>query len=326
MSVVLVTGAAGWVAEELIKSLVKESTSTKFIITDIRAPEVPPEAKDRTHSLAVDLTKADQLQTLFRTDYGVPDIIYACHGIMSRGSEQDFDFGISVNFDSVRALADQARHLKKDKPIRFVFTSSIGVFGQPLPPVVDQTTLPTPGGAYGTGKFMSELLLNEYTRRGFIDAVILRLPTVAPRAGAPTNATSSFMSDIIREPLNGKPATCPVPPDTKIYITTPRIVIENLVYASKIASDKFPKHSRMVILPGYSLTVGDEIEAVRQVGGEEAAKLISLEENPIDTRLVLSFPYEFDVSYAIGLGFKADDVGIVGAAREYKEKYVDGKK
>ncbi|KAH8921654.1 hypothetical protein BT69DRAFT_1221203 [Atractiella rhizophila] len=173
---------------------------------------------------------------------------------------------------------------------------------------------------------MSELLLNEYTRRGFIDAVILRLPTVAPRAGAPTNATSSFMSDIIREPLNGKPATCPVPPDTKIYITTPRIVIENLVYASKIASDKFPKHSRMVILPGYSLTVGDEIEAVRQVGGEEAAKLISLEENPIDTRLVLSFPYEFDVSYAIGLGFKADDVGIVGAAREYKEKYVDGKK
>lgn len=188
-------------------------------------------------------------------------------------------------------MLDAARHAPKTASgelIKFIFTSSLAVYGGPLPEIVNSSTIATPEGAYGTGKLVAELLVNEYTRRGFIDGRILRLPTIVVRPGVPSAATSAFISGIIREPLHGEQAICPVgdsfdSPELQLaaWVCSPQTVIRNFVIAKSIPADKFLKHTRAVYLPGFTTTVKQELEALAEVAGKKALDLITYKVSPI---------------------------------------------
>lgn len=178
--------------------------------------------------------------------------------------------------------AARTRKTSSNGLIRFIFTSSLAVYGGPLPEVVTSSTIATPEGSYGMGKLVSELLVNEYTRRGFVDGVALRLPTIVVRPGVPSAATSAFISGIIREPLHGVEAICPVgngldSPELSLaaWVASPETTVANFVIAKHVPADKFLKHTRTVYLPGFTTTVKDELDALREVAGEEALKLIT---------------------------------------------------
>jgi hypothetical protein len=187
-------------------------------------------------------------------------------------------------------MLEAARHAKKTASgdlIKFIFTSSLAVYGGKLPDVVDSTTITTPEGAYGTGKLVAELLVNEYSRRGLVDGRILRLPTIVVRPGVPSAATSAFISGIIREPLHGEPALCPVgdgfdSPELELaaWVASPEITISNFVQAKHVPAEKFLPHTRAVYLPGFTTTVREEIAALKEVAGEEALKLITFKVCP----------------------------------------------
>jgi nucleoside-diphosphate-sugar epimerase len=181
-------------------------------------------------------------------------------------------------------MLQAARHSKTASGdlIKFIFTSSLAVYGGVLPDTVDSTTITTPEGAYGTGKLVAELLVNEYSRRGFIDGRILRLPTIVVRPGVPSAATSAFISGIIREPLHGEQAICPVgdgfdSPELGLaaWVASPEITIKNFVQAKHVPADKFLPHTRAVYLPGFTTTVKEELEALEKVAGKDALKLIT---------------------------------------------------
>lgn len=244
---------------------------------------------------------------------------------MSKGSEDNWDFGFLVNFDSTRALLDKARELVPG--VKLVFTSSVGVFGGKLPEEVTPDTYPRPESNYGTAKVMCEYLITEYSRKGFIDGRAVRLPTITVRPGAPAAATTAFVSGIIREPLQGLTATCPIGQSsddpvlekTLLWISSPSQVLENLVIAKDVSASKFPKYSRAVSLPGITVSVKDQVEALRKVAGDEAVERIKFEKDEVCERLVSTFPARFDNTFALGLGFKVDQGGFEANVREFQE-------
>ncbi|KAF9059955.1 hypothetical protein BDP27DRAFT_1302147 [Rhodocollybia butyracea] len=337
-NVVLVTGAGGFLASLVAQALLEDpqTPNIRLIITDVVEPRNPTKASDTADILTVkaDLTKPGETDSLFHTRFGIPDTVYCMHGIMSRGSEDNFDFGLKVNVDSVRELLQATRKYGSQlkHPIKFIFTSSCAVYGGPQPHIITPETVATPEGAYGLGKLTSELFINEFSRRGYVDGRVLRLPTIAIRSGAPTGASSSFMSGIVREPLKGLPATCPVGTDLSspeldlpVWFSSPETVTHNLIYAKHISSSAFPKHTRVVCAPGFTATIREEIEALRQVGGEEALRLIKFEDDPPTKRLVDSWPQRFDNTYALSLGFKADKGGILPIVEKFKKDVEAGR-
>ncbi|KAG5721568.1 hypothetical protein E4T56_gene13054 [Termitomyces sp. T112] len=318
-NVVLITGAAGWLGGLLARAL-KEDAMTpnlQLILADVVEPTAPADVD--TVAIKIDLTDELQVEALFNTRLGFPDTVYCLHGIMSRGSEDDFDFGLKVNVGSVRLLLDTIR--QKQHPsgrlIKFVFTSSLAVYGGPLPDLITSSTIATPESAYGLGKLTSELFINEYTRRGFIDGRILRLPTIVVRPGPPSLATSAFISAIIREPLQGLEATCPIGDsldssalDLPLWLASSQVTIANLVHAKHIPAELFPPHTRVVCLPGFTATVRDEILALGKVSGKGALALIKFKDDPVNRRVVSSWPSKFDNTYALNLGFNVDKGGM----------------
>ncbi|EKM76258.1 hypothetical protein AGABI1DRAFT_78656 [Agaricus bisporus var. burnettii JB137-S8] len=325
--VVLLTGASGWLASRVADALLKDPLTPNafLIVTDIAKPRLEA---DNVIAVQADLTDNDQIDSLFTTAYGVPDTVYCMHGIMSRGSEDNFDLGLKVNVDSVRSLLETTRKHGnlKGKSIKFIFTSGLAVYGGPLPPIVEPDTSPTPQSAYGTSKLISELLINEYTRRGFIDGRILRLPTVIVRPGQPAAATSAFLSAIIREPLKGEVAICPIgnsfdSPQTelKTWVASSKSILQNLIIAKHIPASKFTPHTRVVCLPGFTTTVREMLEALRQVSGPEALRRVVFRDDETDRRIVRSWPEKADNSYALSLGFVKDEGGMVPVVRRFKD-------
>ncbi|KIR30678.1 nucleoside-diphosphate-sugar epimerase [Cryptococcus deuterogattii LA55] len=296
-NVVLITGAAGWLGGILAGELLSDpkTPNVHLILADIAEPKAPKGAK-HVITRKADLTNKEEIEALFNTEFGVPDTVYCFHGIMSRGSEDNFDLGLKVNIDSIRMMLETARKSRpvSGEPIKFIFTSSLAVYGGPLPHVVDIHTIATPEGAYGMGKLSSELLVNEYTRRGLVDGRILRLPTIVVRPGVPSAATSAFISGIIREPLHGVEAICPV-------------------------GDSLESKELDAYLPGFTVTVREELEALEKVAGPEALKLIKFKDDPINRRIVGSWPARFDNSYPCSLGFVADEGGMVPVVQRFKE-------
>ncbi|PWN18742.1 NAD(P)-binding protein [Microstroma glucosiphilum] len=344
---VLITGAGGFLGSLLPTALVQHEPDTRFnfILTDTFEPKTPSfsspsssssfssSAEHKVHTLSSDLTEPKQVQGLFNTPLGKPDTIYSLHGIMSLGSEKDFDLGVRVNFDSTRELLNCARRIKEDsgEPVKFVFTSSVATYGGALPDVILPTTACTPEGAYGMAKLMCEYMVTEYSRRGFIDGRSIKLPTIVVRPGPPSAATSSFVSAIIREPLSGNSTPCPIGKSlddpllsqTGIWIASPSTTLQNFVLARRIPSSRFPSHSRTVQLPGFKVTVKEILEALGEVlqGGEEEVKrMVQFEDDETCRRIVASWPSEFDVSWAVEeLGFKPDSGGIRGVIQEFIE-------
>jgi nucleoside-diphosphate-sugar epimerase len=313
---VLITGAGGFVGQILAKRLVETNTADALILADVNPPPNPTSSQS-VQCTAADLTSLSACEDLIAQE---PDAVYILHGIMSSGSEANLELGLKVNFESVRQLLDTIR--TKRPGIKVVFTSSCAVFGRKAVENVATETdiVPMPESSYGTQKLMIEFLLNDYSRRGLIDGRVVRLPTVFVRAGAPTAAASSFVSGIVREPVHGQESELPVDPSIGIWLTSPRTLATNLVHAIKVPAEKFG-HFRQVLLPGYTATSGEILDALEKVAGKETRALVKEKRDETTQRIVLSWPAKYDTARARELGF-SEDVGLEQTIRDF----IDGEK
>lgn len=231
------------------------------------------------------------------------DTVFHLAAVVSGQAEADFDLGMRVNLDATRRLLDACRALAQ--PPKFVFASSLAVFGGTLPdPVPDDAPL-HPQTSYGTQKAIAELLVDDMTRRGFIDGRSLRLPTVTVRPGKPNRAASSFASGIVREPLAGVGAECPVAPEARMWVISPRAVIDNLIVGHDAAATTFGA-SRAINVPGLCVAVGDMVAALREVAGEAVAARVGWRRDPVIARMVASWPPDFEAVRGLALGMHGD--------------------
>jgi len=230
------------------------------------------------------------------------DVVYHLAAVVSGQAEAEFDLGMRVNVDATRALLDACRRLRK--PPRFIFTSTLAVFGGSLPAIVPDDIAVVPQSSYGSEKAIVELLVNEYSRKGFVDGIVCRLPTVAVRPGTANAAASSFVSGIIREPLAGIDTVCPVPLDTRLWITSPELATANLVHAARVQTSDLDR--RTVNLPGLSVTPEEMLDSLERVAGAAVRARVRCELDRRIMHIVCTWPGAFDVSRALRLGFSAD--------------------
>ena len=229
--------------------------------------------------------------------------IFHLAAIVSGQAEADFDLGMRINLDASRLLLETCR--QRGHAPRVVFTSSVAVYDGDLPEVMQDDTALNPQSSYGAQKAIAELLLNDYARRGFVDGRVLRLPTISVRPGKPNAAASSFASGIIREPLNGEAAVCPVAGTTRLWLLSPRKAIENLIAGLEIDSTALG-NQRVLNLPGISVSVDEMVAALREVAGEETAKRIVWQPDARVEKIVGSWPGQWDPSRAERLGLTGD--------------------
>lgn len=322
MPSILITGAGGYVGQELAAELLRSSSpDTTVTLTDVQAPPAPasvPEHASRVKSVAADLTSPQVVDELINKSAPY-ESVFLLHGIMSSGSEANFDLGIKVNLDATRYILDR---LKATMPgIKVVFTSSLAVYGPTESGfVINETNLPpVPLSSYGTQKLIIELLVNDYSRKGFLDGRSVRLPTVTVRAGKPTQAASSFVSDIIREPFHGKKAILPVARDTPVWICSPYTIVKNIMYAREVPKEAFGD-SRSVNLPGLLVTVQEMLDALEQVGGPEKRALVEDKYDADIDKIVQSWSPLFDNARARQLGF-SDDIPFIENIKNFASTF-----
>jgi len=260
----------------------------------------PVPAGARAQVVASDLSRPGEAEKLVAEK---PPLIFHLAAIVSGEAEADFDKGYRVNLEGTRLLFEAIR--KAHYQPRVVFTSSIAVFGAPFPEAIGDEFLNAPLTSYGTQKAISELLLSDYSRRGFFDGIGIRLPTICVRPGKPNKAASGFFSGILREPLAGKEAVLPVPKSVRHWFASPRAAIGFLLHASKINTERLGTR-RNLSMPGISATVGEQIEALRRAAGNKAVSLIRETPDPVIQRIVEGWPRNFDAARALSLGFRAD--------------------
>lgn len=318
---ILITGAGGFIGQALAASLASDPTVDTITLTDVAQPSIPKlpgHASCRIQSLAADLTSATTCSEILSSNF---THIYLLHGIMSGAAEANLELGLRVNIDSMRYMTDALRRENRPAPARVIFPSSLAVFG-PLQgdEVVTESTMPLPQSSYGTEKAIVEMLLNDLSRRGLIDARVLRLPTIIVRPGRPTGAASSFCSGIIREPLNGEVSHLPVKKDLKLWVCSARTVIQNLVIAKDIPEKRF-SGCRIINLPGQTVTVEQMLHSLREVGGQKALDLVQEQYDDKVANIVGSWPALFDIGKAEKLGFQRD-VDLGQAFKDYVEDYV----
>ncbi|MBV8031896.1 MAG: SDR family oxidoreductase [Betaproteobacteria bacterium] len=234
-----------------------------------------------------------------------PELIFHLAAVVSGEAEADFEKGYRVNLDGTRQLFEAIRLAGEGYRPKVVFTSSIAVFGAPFPDAIGDEFLNAPLTSYGTQKAIGELLLSDYSRRGFFDGIGIRLPTICVRPGKPNKAASGFFSGILREPLAGQEAVLPVPETVRHWFASPRAAIGFLLHAAALDTRRLGDR-RNLSMPGLSATVGEQIEALRGVAGEKAARLIRREPDPAIMRIVEGWPRNFDARRALELGFRAD--------------------
>jgi D-erythronate 2-dehydrogenase len=306
---VLIIGAAGMVGRKLTARLAAEGTLggraiAALTLLDIVPPEAPAGFAGKLDTRAADLSLPGEAA---RAVAARPDVIFHLAAIVSGEAEADFDKGYRVNLDGTRALFEAIRHESGNEPYRprMVFTSSIAVFGAPFPDAIDDEFLTAPLTSYGTQKAVCELLLCDYTRRGFMDGIAIRLPTISIRPGKPNKAASGFFSSILREPLAGQEAVLPVSEDVRHWHASPRSAVGFLLHAATI--DLAPLGARRALsMPGLSATVGEQMAALRRIAGEPAVRLIRHEPDPVIDRIVAGWPRNFSPQRATALGFVAE--------------------
>lgn len=306
---VLVIGAAGMVGRKFVEKIaatpgILGGEITRLTLADAFAPQVPASLAPIAKILTVDLAAPGTAATLIE---GRPTIIIHLAAIVSGEAEADFDKGYAVNLDGTRMLFEAIRHEGLREPYlpRLVFASSIAVFGAPFHDVIEEEFFTTPLTSYGTQKAITELLLADYSRRGIFDGVGIRLPTICIRPGTPNKAASGFFSNILREPLSGKQAVLPVSEDVRHWFASPRSAVGFFVHAATMETGPIGPR-RNLTMPGLSALVGEEIEALRRVAGNEAVALIRREPDAGIAKIVAGWPTNFDASRAEGLGFKAE--------------------
>jgi len=302
---VLVIGGAGMVGRKLIERLARDGRLGDKAITRLTAHDVvvprPPEAPFPIDTRVSDISVPGEAAALVAER---PDVIFHLAAIVSGEAEADFEKGNRINLDGTRHLFDAVRLVEGYAP-RLVFTSSIAVFGAPFPEAIPDEFFHTPLTSYGTQKAIGELLLADYTRRGFFDGIGIRLPTICVRPGLPNKAASGFFSGIIREPLAGQEATLPVSEDVMHWHASPRAAVGFLIHAATLDGAAVGAR-RNLTMPGLAVTVGEQIEALRKVAGDKAVARIRRAPDPVIEKIVSGWPRKFDPRRAIALGFVAE--------------------
>lgn len=303
---ILITGAAGMIGRKLTERLVREGTLRGQAITaldlhDVVAGPAPQAAGIDVAAHTGDLADAGAAERLVA---GRPDLIFHLAGIVSGEAEANFDLGYRVNLDGSKALFDAVR-LVEDYVPRVVFASTIAVYGAPFPDVIPDDFQQVPLSSYGTQKLMSELILTDYTRRGLMDGIGIRLPTICVRPGKPNKAASGFFSGIIREPLDGKEAILPVPRSVVHTHASPRAAVGFLLHGAQIDGAAVGPR-RNITMPGVAVSVGEQIEALRRIAGEDVVKLIREERDEAVWGIVKNWATRFEGKRARELGFKAE--------------------
>jgi len=304
---ILITGAAGMIGRKLTVRLVKDgklndSAIDKFTLIDVVAPEKPAGFKGAIELSTGDLAAAGAAAKAIS---GKPDVIFHLAGVVSGEAETDFEKGYHVNLDGTRALLEAIRAVGGGYKPKVIFTSSIAVFGAPFPYAIPDDFHLTPLTSYGTQKAISELLLADYTRRGFLDGVGIRLPTICVRPGKPNKAASGFFSGIIREPLAGLEAVLPVVDSVRHTHASPRSAIGFLIHAAGLTREQLgPRIS--LAMPGVCCTVAEQIESLTRIAGPKVAARIRREPDELVVRIVSGWSERFDAKRAAALGFKAE--------------------
>ncbi|KAI1815464.1 hypothetical protein GGS20DRAFT_543184 [Poronia punctata] len=315
---IIITGAGGLVGP-LIAARLLNSPDYHVTLTDLLDPVIPKDVKypENATCLKGDITSPAFIKTLISSAQPL-HAIYIFHGIMSAGSEANFDLSLSVNVQSVQTLLLHLRDNTNPK-VRVIYSSSQAVYGQPLPAIVTDDVTPTPEGTYGAHKLLTEIFINDMHRKGYIDAFILRFPSVVVRPGRPTNAASSFLSGMIREPMNGEECVIPLRDrGFRSFMCTPSTLQENLYRVLHMDSEKLPRHVRHVNVPGVSVSIQELMDALKKYGGEDKLKFLKEETNEELERILRSWSPDFDVSTPLRLGFVKDESG-EDIVREYVE-------
>jgi nucleoside-diphosphate-sugar epimerase len=300
----VITGGGGFLGRRLASLLLERGSGLgsidQLVLFDSMPPVLPLPEDRRLTLVTGDIADRETVRRLL-----LPGAVAVFHlaAVVSGEAEADTDLGYRVNLDGTRTLLDACRALGTHP--RLVFASSLAVYGGALAGAVGDDTPLTPQSSYGTQKAIGELLVNDYSRKGFVDGRALRLPTVVVRPGRPNRAASTFASSIIREPLAGKDAVCPVAPDLVMALASPRRVVAALHRAHELPGEAFDGN-RSLQLPGYSVAVGEMAAAVRRAGGAAAYSRIRWQRDPHIEAIVSSWPQALDAARAEALGFAAD--------------------
>jgi nucleoside-diphosphate-sugar epimerase len=305
---VLITGGAGFLGQRVARQLLARGELTdsegslqrieQLVLLDVVAAS--DFGDPRVRVVTGDIADGAVLRQCLDRATGS---VFHLAAIVSGQAEADFDLGMRINLDATRLLLDICRELGH-RP-KLVFTSSVAVYGGQLPAVVRDDTALNPRSSYGMQKAVGELLVNDYSRRGFIDGRVLRLPTISVRPGKPNKAASSFASGIIREPLNGEAAVVPVASDARLWLLSPRAAVASLIAGHELSAEALGG-SRTVNLPGVSVSVGEMVAALEKVAGPQAVARLSFVPDPAVERIVNSWPAAWDVTRAAALGLSAD--------------------
>ena len=306
---VLIIGGAGMVGRKLAGRLARDGRIgskdiASLTLYDVVAPEAPKSAKFPVHIRTGDLPGKGETDRLVQDK---PDVIFHLAAIVSGEAEQEFDKGYRINLTGTHNLIESVRHAydKETRKPRVVFTSSIAVFGAPFPAKIPDEFHHTPLTSYGTQKAIGELLLADYTRKGMLDGIGIRLPTICVRPGKPNKAASGFFSNIMREPLAGHEAVLPVSEDVMHWHASPRAAVGFLLHAATIDGATVGPR-RNLTMPGLPATVGQQIAALSKIAGEKVVKRIRREPDPFIQKIVAGWPNQFDAKRAAALGFKAE--------------------
>jgi nucleoside-diphosphate-sugar epimerase len=300
---VVVTGGCGFLGRRVALSLLERRDLDELVLFDKARSALPLPEDQRLSVVTGDIFDRDAMRQVIAPGTSA---VFQLAAVVSGEAEADTDLGYRVNLDGTRAVLDACGALGTCP--RLVFASSLAVYGGALPAIVGEDTPLTPQSSYGTQKAIGELLVNDHTRKGFVDGRALRLPTVVVRPGRPNRAASTFASSIIREPLTGREAVCPVSPDTGMALASPRRIVEALLRACELPADVFGAN-RSLQLSGFSVSVGEMAGAVRRIGGEAAYARIRWQPDPLVQRIVGGWPQALDAPRAAALGF-AVDIGI----------------
>ncbi len=305
---ILILGAAGMLGRKLADALaasgrIGDRSIDRLTLADAFAIPLAPSGA----GIAIDTRIVDVAQpgTAGRLVADRPDLIFHLAAVVSGEAEADFEKGYRINLDGTRLLLDAIRLVGDGYRPRVIFTSSIAAFGAPFPHRIDDDFIPQPLTSYGTQKVMGELLLTDYSRRGFLDGVGLRLPTICVRPGAPNRAASGFFSSIIREPLGGREAVLPTSRDVRHWFASPRSAVGFLTHAATLDTRVLGAR-RCLNMPGLSATVHDQLAALRAVAGEGVGRLVREEPDPSIARIVAGWPSDFVTTRADRLGFRAE--------------------
>ncbi len=326
---ILVLGAAGMVGRKLTERLLRDGRLGDREITRMTLHDVVAATKSANASIPISIVTSDFADPATAAPLVAhrPDVIFHLAAIVSGEAELDFDKGYSINLDGTRMLFDAIRLTGDGYKPRIVFTSSIAVFGAPFPDAIGDEFFHTPLLSYGTQKAIGELLLADYSRRGFMDGIGIRLPTVCIRPGLPNKAASGFFSNILREPLAGKEAVLPVSEDVRHWHASPRSTVGFLLHAATMDSATAGPR-RNLTMPGLSATVGEQIAALKRVAGDKVVARIKREPDPFIMGIVAGWPRNFDAQRARQLGFTTvektfDDIIRIHIEDELGGKFVD---